>query len=263
MSNTDDYLYSTETDYIELSAISVLGNRTEQQDSFGYLTDKNKGVFVLCDGMGGYEGGRNISILAVEKMLEKYSNMNEDDYAVSLNNATKQINYEILEIKKMNNNLSKAGSTIISIVIDGKHLYWSAMGDSRVYIMRNNEFVQVTQDQNYMTVLNEKLRQNLISHDEYQKESSRGDILISYLGASESCLIDYNNVPFELKSDDVIVMMSDGLYKLVGNDEMKGILNHFEKNSDALLAFNERAEVYATKNGIKRDNMTVAIIKIK
>ena len=62
---------------------------------------------------------------------------------------------------------------------------------------------------------------------------------------------------------DKILLMSDGLYKLVSNNEIMRILSNFTNIEDALKALELKAQKASKNFKISRDNMTVALIKIK
>ena len=66
-----------------------------------------------------------------------------------------------------------------------------------------------------------------------------------------------------LIKEDKILLMSDGLYKLVSNDEIKRILSNFSNIEDALKALEIKAQKAARSKNVNRDNMTVALVKIK
>ena len=62
----DNQLITDSNTVLSLAAMSVLGNRDEQQDSFGFYLKNNEGLAVVCDGMGGYHGGATASAMAVD-----------------------------------------------------------------------------------------------------------------------------------------------------------------------------------------------------
>ena len=76
-------------------------------------------------------------------------------------------------------------------------------------------------------------------------------------------LINYNTSPLPLKSGDRIVLMTDGLYKLVPEDQIRAVAENFSKITDALEAYEAKAAKAAKNNNIRRDNMTVAVIRVK
>lgn len=264
ISYKDQQLIKDENSAFDLAALSVIGDREDQQDSFGYSLKHDEGLIVVCDGMGGHEGGKVASEAAVGSFLSCYEkNQFGGKPTAPLIETAKSVDSSISQLRNDEGNLLRAGSTLVSIVINRKKLYWCSVGDSRAYLLRNGEMVQLTQDQNYQTVLNEKKHAGLLNEEEYQQESARGEALISYLGIGKLELIDYSESPLELMKDDKIIVMSDGLYKVVSDAEISRILDNFSNIGEAVQALDMKAKKNAKSKSESRDNMTIVLIKIK
>lgn len=243
---------------------TALGDREEQQDAFGYELMSGEGLVVVCDGMGGHNGGKLASNVAVKTFLETYTNAYPFSDVVSfLHNAIFQANKSVCNLKDQNGNPLKGGSTIVALVIKNKELFWSSVGDSRAYLFRDGQLVQFTLDHNYGTVLKEQLNAGIIDRSKYEVENQKSEALISFLGMQDLKLIDYNDSSLKLQTNDKIIIMSDGLYKLISDQEIERLIDNFSNIEDALKAFEMKAERIASQKKISRDNMTVALIKIK
>ena len=248
----------------ELAVLTVLGGREEQQDCFGCVYKDNESLTVICDGMGGHRGGRLAGRLAVKTILDRYEvTYPTPDPSQMMIGAALAADQAIKELKDESGAPVGGGSTMVAILIRGRELYWCSVGDSRGYLFRDGQFVQFTQDQNYRTVLGEKLRTGLITQEEYDAELPRGGALISYLGIGNLSLIDYNSSPLRLRSGDRIVIASDGLYKLISDEAIKTVVENFQNISEAVNVFEVKAAKAARISGENRDNMTTAIIKVK
>lgn len=265
MNNQNHTIIQTDSNaLVSLAAISVLGDRDEQQDSFGYSLQHSEALVCVCDGMGGYQGGRQASNLAVDWLLRAYQNNSPCDNPTGmLLKAVKEADSAVARLKTPDGVPLRAGTTMVATFIKNGLLYWSSVGDSRAYLIRNGEFVQFTNDQNYRMVLNEKLQAGIISVSDYQREIVRGEALISYLGMGNVQLIDYNTVPLQLKKDDKIILMSDGLYKTLSDEQIARIIDNFSNIQESLQALEMRAKKNAKNNRIVRDNMTAVLIKVK
>lgn len=262
--HSDQQLIKDENSAFQMAALSVIGDRADQQDSFGYALKQDEGLVVVCDGMGGHEGGKTASEMAVQTFLAQYS----ETYLIAqqtekLIETAKKTDDMISQLRNEQGDLLKAGSTLVSVLVNRKKLMWCSVGDSRAYLVRNGEMVQLTQDHNYHTVLIEKLNAGLINKVEFEKENNRGEALISFLGIGNLALIDYSESPLEIKKDDKIIIMSDGLYKIVSDSEIARILDNFNNIGEAVQALEMKAKKNAKNNNESRDNMTVVLIKVK
>ena len=260
----DDFQAYDENALFEVAITSVLGEREEQQDSVGYEIKSNEGLVVICDGMGGHNGGKLASAIAVDMLIKKYV----DSYPMHaihelLIETIEEIDKRIATLVDNSGQRMRAGSTIVAILIREKTLYWGSVGDSRIYLFRDGELVQATEDHTYQSLLDEKKEKGLMNDYEYEIKSQQGEALVSFLGINGLPKIDANENPFSLIKEDKILLMSDGLYKLVSNDEIKRILSNFSNIEDALKALEIKAQKAARSKNVNRDNMTVALVKIK
>lgn len=260
----DNYVGSDENALFFLSVFSVIGDRKEQQDSFGFDLRADEGIVVVCDGMGGHEGGKIASTIAVDRLLKAY----ETDYPCPnvkemLTEAAKEADGKISSLTHEDGSRMMSGSTLVSVCVRGRELYWVSVGDSRIYLFRDGELVQATEDHIYRSLLDERLREGQIGQEIYETELEKGEALISFLGIGGLPKIGSCDAPFPLQKDDRILLMTDGLYKLVPDEDIERILENFVNTDDALKALEMKARKAAEKRKLSRDNMTLALLKIK
>lgn len=261
-SQKNNYRLHDENSVFELALLSVIGNREEQQDSAGYQLKKNEGVVVVCDGMGGHEGGQIASTLATEAILKSYSEEYPLDSPHSwLLDMANETDKRIAMLENKQGDTMKAGSTIVSVFVRDHFLYWLSVGDSRIYLYRAGELVRATTDHNYKQLLDRQLDTGQINEEVYNCEIEQGEALVSFLGVNGLPFIESNDIAFELRSGDKILLTTDGLYRLLSDDGIKNIITNFENISDALVAMETKAQRCAAN--ISRDNMTVALLSVK
>ena len=261
----DNYVCSDENSYFEMALSSVIGDREEQQDSAGFEIRNDEGLIVVCDGMGGHEGGKIASSIAAEMLLTKYcTEYPVQDIKVMLESTIESIDERVSGLKRKDGTAMQSGSTIVAVVIQKHSLYWTSVGDSRIYLYRDGELVQATQDHIYQRILDEQIETGEITKDEYDElSSSQGEALVSFLGIGGLPQIEINDVPFDLQKDDIIVLATDGLYKAITDEEIGRILDNFSNINDALKALELKVQREKKNKNIQRDNMTVALIKVK
>lgn len=261
---SDNYISYDENDVFELAALSAIGDRKEQQDRIGYSLKDTEGVAVICDGMGGHQGGQLASTLAVENFIEAYhtSNVSEDPqkFLLSVVNSLDRI---IAQLKNSDGSKMLAGSTLSAIMIQQQKLYWVSVGDSRIYVCRNNEFVCTTKDHTYKMLLDKKLSAGSISNEMYTQEIKRGNVLVSFLGINGLPYVESNSAPLSLLKHDIILIMSDGIYKLLTDDEIFDVLRKNDSVEKILETLYLAIHNKAMEKRKSKDNISIAIIKIK
>jgi len=237
---------------------SVIGTRNEQQDQAFEMANDSGVVAVVCDGMGGLENGRVASVATVEKFKELFGKKDpKEPFPEFFLNTIDVLDEFVYHLNNRGGERVRAGTTIVAAAIEKNDLYWLSVGDSRLYILRGEEFVQVTRDHNYFFHLNRMISDREINEIEYIREAVRGEALISFVGMGGIEVMDINNEPFKLQPGDTILLTSDGLYKALSDEEIKHCLRRTDVDdaSDALVGM---ASKIAYRS---QDNTTCVIIR--
>lgn len=259
----DNFLITAENSIFKLFCLSSMGDRADQQDSAGYDLDDNRGVVVLCDGMGGHNGGKLASSVGVELFLDRVSTISEDYINYDLLDIVQDIDEDIADLKDSDGSPLRAGSTLAAVCIMEHKLYWVSVGDSRVYLLRGDEFIQVTEDHTYELALKENVKAGEITEQFYKEEIDKSEALISFLGAGGLPIISSNDRAFKLQTGDQVIIMSDGLYKNLSDEYIKSIITNFKNPAESLTSLDFQSSRNAHKQDKRRDNLTVALINIK
>lgn len=245
---------------------SVMGRRKEQQDAiktddFYAYAENDKMISVLCDGMGGLSGGERASALCTSIVRDTF---HSDEQFFSIPEFYKTvITRADDEVSGLKNPLGKplgAGTTLASVVIQEDELYWASVGDSRIYIIRNNEILCITKDHNFLMLLNERVQKGELTQEEANSNPKK-EALVSYIGMGGVRYIDMNSRGFHLRDEDYIILCSDGLYRSMTQDEIKRIVCSFSQ--DTQQAAEMLTGVALSKNLKNQDNTSVVVIKYK
>lgn len=244
----------------DVGKASFIGTRIEQQDSLLLLTEKERLLTAICDGMGGMEAGRRASMETVELLRQLYTKKPPD---VSIPDFYLQsvdiLDENVFGIKKRLQCDTGVGTTIVSVAIENDKLYWLSVGDSRLYIIREHEMICVTTDHNYYLLLNQALASGEITQEEYNREKIRGEHLISYIGVRGIEHMDLNRHPFYLRPGDILLLMSDGLYRCVTEKQMYESAQSFS----SAQAVADQLILLSKSNSLKnQDNTTIIVIKM-
>lgn len=222
---------------------SIIGTRQYQQDYVYYYSDSGASLAVICDGMGGLEGGERASRAAAQALGQAWDARDRSMSIPDFFRKTAMImNERVTEIRGRDNKPLHAGTTVVAVAVQAGKLFWLSIGDSKIYIIRNEEMSQVNREHNYRLTLKESLKSGAISQEQYNSEEKKNqaEALISYLGIPHLTLMDINNIPFEMAEGDLILLCSDGLYKSLSDSRIQALIrdNDIDMNiaSDRLCA---------------------------
>ena len=239
----------------EIAQKSILGKRREQQDSFFIHTEKEKVFSAVCDGMGGCSNGQAASMVVSETMKRLYlSKATDESYTDFFIKSIDILDEKVLSLRDSDSRNISSGTTILTVAIEGNSLYWLSVGDSRLYIIRNENIARVTRDHNYFLSLNKLVENGTIDTDKYKDEASKGEQLISYIGMGGVLIFDVNDAPFKLMPQDAILLCTDGLYRAVSDDEILHIVNGHNSKETVCALIDESNKIYF-------DNTTCILIK--
>lgn len=239
---------------------SIIGNRNYQQDYAGIIVDPERVLAVICDGMGGMNGGETASKEATNVLISSYL-AEQDSESVSdfFCREAKKMDETVANLKNPDGTPMKAGSTVVSVIIREGQMYWLSVGDSRIYLLRDGSMVPVTRDHNYRRELDEMLEKGTITQEYYLKEATgrRAEALTSYLGMGGLRRIECNMRPFPLEDGDIILLCSDGLYKSLDECQIRAMI---EDNQISLEIATRRLVKMALQQAVKKQDNTTAIL---
>ncbi len=249
---------------LDIGLSSVIGKRKEQQDTvmaddeYMYY-EKGRAIATLCDGMGGLNGGKKASFTCASLLNNAFHNISkDDDISTFYRRIVQTLDSSVKCLKCDDGSLLNSGTTLASVVVDSGKLNWLSVGDSRIYIIRNQKIRCITHDHNYSMILNDKANKGEITQDEADKNPQK-DALVSYIGMGGVKYIDINTKPFPLFDGDCILLCSDGLYRALSTDEISAIVSSVKGDMKQCAA--ALTDFVISKELRGQDNTSVIIIK--
>jgi len=245
---------------INMGISSIIGTRQYQQDTVFGHSEINSTLAIVCDGMGGLTGGERASQTATQLLAEDYFSR---DKTIPIPEFFRQEAIKMDEavhcLQDAEGNRLDAGTTCVATIIEGNKLYWLSVGDSKIYIIRNNEIMAVNREHNYRLRLDDRLRRGLITPDEYKAEEGQAEALISYIGIGNVSLMDINQTPFELMEDDVVLLCSDGLYKRLNELEIMELIKY--EIPDVNRAAKRLTDIVNKRTTKAQDNTSLVLLQ--
>ncbi len=211
-------------------------------------------IYILADGMGGYNGGEIASKLATTTALSYIQNNFEDipkereDILKLVKSAMEYANMVVYEKSKEQKELEGMGTTLEVCLIYNSKLYLGHVGDSRIYRLRGEFFRKLTHDHSYVQKL---VKDGTITQEEADHHPKK-NMLMKALGCTAFVEPDVTVKGFI--KDDIILICSDGLTNMVEEQEIYNIL----KKEGTLAA--EKLVEKANENG-GYDNITAIVIR--
>ncbi len=195
---------------------ATLGPDVQEHD-----VGKKGSLFLVADGMGGAAAGEVASAMAAESIY-KYmvahwvedSKTAGDQFAKRLREAVEGCNAEIHERAKERPELRGMGTTVTVAGVLDDFVYLTQVGDSRAYMVRDGEAIQLTKDQSLMQRL---VDAGEITEAEAER-SERRNIILQALGPEERVRVDLTFQP--IRRGDAVVICSDGLSGQVSKEEI-------------------------------------------
>ena len=242
-----------------------IGTRDYQEDSY-FVTEASssqesasiKAYGIVCDGMGGLENGSKASLLATELMIEVFERIKtERGIEALLLREVDKIDMRVMEECGTGEGLN-AGTTLVAAMILGNHLHWVGVGDSRIYVMRGDEIVQVTQDHVFMMKLMKSVEEGVISQEEADAHPQKG-ALISYVGSGSVQYVNTNKAGLNLLHGDIVLLCSDGLIKSLDDESIVKIIKTWYGDMKE-TAHQLTLQAFDSGDGAK-DNTTVVLMQ--
>lgn len=242
---------------MKFSTVSNIGKvRSENQDYFGNTNIDNKYFFIVADGMGGYKGGELASRLASKYFIEFIENNNLDDYESIIDfqvAAIRYANLKIYDLSKSHQEYSNMGTTVVCLCLDyeNKVFHVSHIGDSRAYIFSKGALRQITRDH---SLVNDLIDSGSLTESEAKSFINKNAITRA-VGISKNLKAD--SISFEMKNEDIILLVTDGLTNEVSDKEIETIIS---QNGSADQISTNLVDLAIKKGG--HDNITVTTVLI-
>lgn len=227
---------------------SDLGRRRQQNEDF-FLVDSRNELFAVADGVGGQPAGEVASRLAIDQLLHYLRDVpvSLEDSVKSLSEVFRQVNNEVHRIASEKPEWHGMATTLVAAWLKGQELVLANVGDSRAYLVRDQELVQLTVDHN---LRNEQKRLGLDLSEE--KLAGMANVVTRVIGSEESesdCRV------IDVEVGDRLLLCSDGLTGMVDDAIIQTVIQSTTSPQEGCRMLID----LANRNG-GRDNITVVLV---
>ena len=256
---TESDPHSQAASSISCGMAQTVGKREQQQDSL-YCSNWKDGKILMtrglmaavADGIGGLQDGDLASKNAMQAMrtafLEGAVSEAPSDRLLACAAAAHK---SVLKL----NETTKCGATLVCILIVGRTMHFLSIGDSRIYLYRAGALLQLNREH---VLRRENEETNQLYGTGEQLSRKRAGALTSYLGKKDLTKIDRSLQPMQLLPGDRILLMSDGVFNTLSEQEIIAHLRNKTPESAAMdMIQNVDDYDYPTQ-----DNATVVVVGI-
>jgi protein phosphatase len=220
-------------------------------------------VLLVADGMGGHQAGEVASALTVESietfvlhLLKRFSNLqatDEQGVLKEFQDALRQADARLFEEAAHHPEWARMGTTLTMAFVSGRALFVIHAGDSRCYLCRAGQLLQLTLDHN---IAAEMARRGLIKPEEVRAHQWRHIVTNVLGGGAAGVQVDVRKA--DLEPGDVILLCSDGLTDMLPDDRIASVLAKESEPESACRRLVDEANV---EGG--RDNITCIISRFE
>ncbi len=243
---------------LQIYADQIIGTRPSQQDSFGHLSTDKALLCVVADGMGGHYGGEKASQILVDSFIGLFKA--SKNWSVDLlSQALDHGNQAIKEFAQNHQDYKEMGTTLIATLVINNELYWISVGDSPLWLYRNQQLIRLNQDHSMLPVLLKMVEMGDLELEEAYNDPQR-HVLRSVITGEAIKKIDQNEDAFLVQEGDRLILASDGVETLSENQITELLANHKKGNNQAMV---KELLTQIEKAGQKhQDNASLILVSI-
>lgn len=250
---------------IEFAAVTDIGKIREKNED-NVLISSELSVGIVADGMGGHSAGEIASSIAVSVLAETIRKINMGKLQIpatflpKLSVTERKIllaanlaNAAIYSTAQSADNYRLMGTTLTGVLLENDCATAVHVGDSRLYLLRNNKIIQITTDH---SLAMEHIRRGLLTKAEAD-HSKIQNILTRAMGIKKN--IEFDLLKFPVQVGDILLLCSDGLYKGLNEEQIANILRAGRNMPLVKLC---KQLVQKSNEGDGQDNISCVLIKI-
>ena len=238
----------------------ILGSRKNQEDSYDWMTnnlsDRDDTLCIVSDGMGGMARGEEYSQSAVEqaRLAFEQSSPDTEPHRLLLD-CYARVHQAALALRKAPED-SDGGATLVMVLVRGGRCSFLSVGDSRICLLRGGGLIQLNREQTLGPMLDERAALGIISEAVASSNRFRAS-LINHTNMDTPLPCDMNTTPFVLLPGDKVVLMSDGVFGTLSDDEL---IRSLSKSGDA--AVQDVMQAITAKEKKDQDNSILVLIEV-
>ncbi len=205
--------------YITVSRTGL--KREDNEDYLGVFENDGGLLVVVCDGLGGNQGGEVASKLAVETINSEFKSMNNLGIIERIQNSIIKANEAIIQKSMQDENIAGMATTAEVLFLKKDFAYWGHVGDSRIYSSKKNKLQLLSKDHSLVQRL---VDEGYITLKEAETHPNK-NIITRALGDNEEVEIDLSKMKLKKKENNRFLVCSDGVSGVLNDNEIEKLIN--------------------------------------
>lgn len=229
--------------------------RSENQDAYGCFPDEDtetvtERLFIVADGMGGHQGGKEASSIALQVVPDVFFSHTEVSVPERLKQAFKEANNLIYQKAMSGEGYERMGTTCTALALSDNTIHIAHVGDTRAYRIEKNNVELLTSDH---TLVEEMRREGVLTEAEARVHPRR-NTLTRAMGVEPDLQVDVYEIG-PMKAEHRYLLCSDGLSE-VTEEEIQTVTLQFTPQ----VASDKLVDLANERGG--HDNVTVLILRV-
>ncbi len=249
----------------DVSSALSLGARARQEDALAiaFPDGASHGFAVLSDGMGGHASGDLASRTIVSEVFSGLTLGKLDDPALvpdQLIRATTNANSRLKSCVDAAPDREGMGGTVVAVVATEDSLHWVSVGDSVLYLFRNEVLQRLNEDHSMAPEIDLMLERGMLTEDQAAKHPQRNCLTAALMG-EKIAAIDCPDCPLKLLPEDVLIVCSDGL-QFLPDPIIEALLLRARRESSRDIG-QDLMDALQTMNDPEQDNTAIIVVQVK
>jgi serine/threonine protein phosphatase PrpC len=193
--------------------------RPHNEDSIGVFKVADGILTIVCDGLGGNKAGEIASQLTVDTCYNFFKESPQPDFLDRIKSAVKEANRIVHKKSSSETAFDGMATTVEMLFLHNDYAYCGHVGDSRIYLYRNEKLIQVTKDHSFVQKL---IDEGMLSVKEAEFHPNK-NIITRALGDAEEIETDLSKINLAPDEKVFFLICTDGVTCTISNDELEEV----------------------------------------
>lgn len=241
---------------LQFAELTDVGGRAQNQDALASAQRDDLACFVVSDGAGGHVGGEVASKLVVSAIIDSFLrelSFSQRALKSYLDQAIRQVAQGRRDAR-----VADMSATVAVVLIDQDNCcaLWGHLGDTRVYLFRAGQLVEVTKDH---SLVQQFIDAGYVPADQIRSHPQRS-VLFAAIGPDSDNPPAITPIPVEVRAGDALLICTDGMWEWLSEQDMLQCLDSSADADQWLAAMGTRAAENSRASARKRDNFSAQAI---